>query len=100
MILRTAYLKLTDDHRGERSRERLAQALREGYAELPRVRGTLVGLAADPAARKGWDLAIHLHFDSAEAIAAWEQDPDRLALEQRVLEGAVAFEKVWQWELV
>tara|TARA_B100001989_G_C24144396_1_gene271831 strand:- start:63 stop:365 length:303 start_codon:yes stop_codon:yes gene_type:complete len=100
VILRTSYLKLTEDHQGERARQRLAKALREGYAELPRVRGTEVALAADPAAKKGWDVAVHLRFDSEDAVAAWEQDPATRALEEAVLEPAVAFSKVWSWELV
>lgn len=100
MILRTAYLRLHDTHRGERARTRLAHALREGYAELPRVRGTEIAVAANAAASKGWDLAVHLRFDSDAACTAFEEDPATRALEAEHLDAAVSFYKVWRWELV
>ena len=99
MILRTHYLRLTETSRSQRARERIAKALREGYAALPRVRGTEVGLAHDAAASKGWDVCVHLRFDDEGGIAAFETDPARQALEDEVLGGAVDFVKVWAWEL-
>lgn len=99
MILRTTYLKLTDEHRGERARHRLATSLRLAYANLPRVRGTEVAIAADAAALKGWDLAVHLRFDSDAACSAFEADAETLAVQADHLDGAVDFEKTWRWEL-
>ena len=98
MLVRTTYLRLHEDHRGERARARTAKALREGLSTLPRVRGTEVGLALDPAARKGWDLFVHLRFDSLDDVHAHDEAVATQAV-WTSMEAQIAFEKTWLWEL-
>lgn len=97
MLIQTVYLQLAEDHRTVDARARVANETRAALSGLPHLRGMHVAVPADEASSKGWDLALHLRFDDADGVAAFEGVSAFLAWRR---EAPVNFEKKWVWEIL
>lgn len=100
MILQTAYYKLSPEWSTPAKRKVVADVLRINASELPWVRGTEVGVAADDDSAKGWDIALHLRFDSRKAAQAFAESEGSAQLRADHLTAVIDFEKSWLWTLV
>ncbi|MFK7930735.1 MAG: Dabb family protein [Myxococcota bacterium] len=100
MLIHTVYVQLTEDHRTDKRRRSVADEARVRLSQMPWVRGVHAAVPLEPASAKGWDLALHLQFDNAEGLAAFEKEPEFLAWHDQELGPKRSFEKRWTWDLV
>jgi Stress responsive A/B Barrel Domain len=96
MIERIALYRL----KGDVERRAFATQLRVALASLPAVSGLSVGLPADPAAAKSWDISIVLRFASAEDEARAVASEVYQRAQAELVEPSVDVAKGWSFELL
>jgi hypothetical protein len=92
MIERVMLLKLQEAWSNDAGRAEVAALAREALAAIPALRAASVGIPADEASRKSWDLALTLRFDDLEGAAALHAPP--AALLERI-----ALYKAWSFAI-
>ena len=99
MIQRIALFKLNAENAQGGPRAQIAARTREVLAGLPQVRAIEVGLPADEAAERSWDLSIVLRFDSLEDAEAFRVDPAHRAYADEYMRPRVEVVKAWNFEI-
>jgi hypothetical protein len=94
MVERIMLFKLTEPS----ARQELAALVRASLYDLEGLEELSVGLPADPASEKSWDLSLILRFPSlAIQNAALEGSPFKELMERKLL-GRCAVIKAWSFE--
>ncbi len=74
MIERIVLFKLRNEHATPEQRDEIARETRSRLARCAGVRGISVGMPADEATEKSWDLSVVLHFHALDDVDAFLQD--------------------------
>ena len=97
MVERHLYVKLDGSTDGQR--ERRAKVLRATFGHLPGIQAARVGLPADIASQKAWDLSVVLEFPTLAALENALASDVFLRLERLYLTPNVVVIKAWSFEL-
>lgn len=97
MIVRTVYLKLTDEHATDQGRAQVAARTRAVMAELPMVIGCDVGIPSDAESLRAWDIAIHIRFGSMEDVGPYVIHPIHASYVTEYLTPRVVVKKAWNF---
>jgi hypothetical protein len=100
VIERIQLYKLVGEPSSPNEREARARALADALAGVPGARDVFVGLPADAAAAKSWDVALVLTFDDGEAAEAYLSRAGYREALERALGGSIVVEKGWSFARV
>jgi Stress responsive A/B Barrel Domain len=99
MIQRVVAIKLKPAYSNAADRAQAAAASREVLGAIPGVRALDVGLPADVAAEKSWDLLLLLRFDDLDAVEAYRAHANHRRYMDVFLRPMLDVIKVWNFEL-
>ena len=99
MVIRTVYLKLHDELANPEGRAALAQSARENLPTIPGVTAVHAGVPGDEATEGAWDVALHIHFDSMDAVGPYVVDPGHVKWVRDVLAPRTTFRKAWNFDV-
>lgn len=99
MIERIVLIKLKGEHCNEAAREEIAAHTLATLEGLPGVRKLRVGVPADEASEKSWDLSLVLHFDSLEATEQFRTQPAHRSYVDGYLRPRMEVIKAWNFSL-
>ena len=99
MILRTVFVKLTDELCTPQGRAEFAQKSQEALASFPGVLSAEAGTAADESSAQAWDVALQVRFADMDAVETYRVHPIHLAYLEEVMKPAAVFKKVWNFEI-
>jgi hypothetical protein len=97
-IERYVLLKLHPEHATPEGREAVVAETRRALPQVTGVRAVWVGVPADDASAKSWDVAIRVTLDDIAAVPAYYDDPVHRAYVDAFLAPRVEFKKVWNFE--
>jgi len=97
MIERIVLVKLTD--RAVPNRQAIADYSREVLKRIPGVKDVHVGQPADGPSAAAWDLALVLHFESANDLDPYRLHPDHRAYVDNYLKPRMDAIKAWNFEV-
>jgi hypothetical protein len=100
MIQRVVAIKLKPAYSNDADRAQVATASREVLGGVPGVRALDVGIPADAAAGKSWDLLLLLRFDDLQAVEAYRAHANHRRYMDVFLRPMLDVIKVWNFELV
>lgn len=95
MIVRYTFIKLKDDAVSDR--DRLAAQCRDAALGVPQVVRATVGVPADAASARSWDLALAVTVGDAAAARSWQDDLAWSGFFERVLAPRMSFIKAWDF---
>jgi hypothetical protein len=93
-------IKLKPPYSNAADRAQTAAASREVLGAIPGVRAFDVGLPADGAAEKSWDLLLLLRFDDLDAVEAYRAHANHRRYMDVFLRPMLDVIKVWNFELL
>ena len=99
MIERIVLFKLKDDYCNDAARAEIAARTRKDIGALPQVRAVSVGVPADEASEKSWDISLVVRFDSLEDVAEYAVDPDHRAYVDQYMRERVEVIKAWNFQV-
>ncbi len=99
MIQRFVLFKLVDKHCNDADRREIAAYTRRAITTLPGVQSVDVGVPADEASTRSWDLSLVVYFDDVDAIAAYAEHPDHRRFVDEYMKPRVEVVKAWNFEL-
>ncbi|MDH5493045.1 MAG: Dabb family protein [Myxococcales bacterium] len=100
MIQTIVLFKLDEDHARSEARSEIAAKIREALGELPGVQGLAIGVPADAAAERSWDLSLVLHFEDLETARAFDDHPAHVAFADAYMKPRTQVVKAWLFELL
>ncbi|MCA9531541.1 MAG: Dabb family protein [Myxococcales bacterium] len=96
MIDRVVLYKLRDELTTDEARAEIAAHARVALRSLPGVRDLRVGVPADEASAKSWDLSLVLRFDTLDDLEPYRTDAAHQAFVAYMAERAVV-SKRWNF---
>ncbi|MFW5921255.1 MAG: Dabb family protein [Polyangiales bacterium] len=99
MIERIVLFKLSDEWATDEGRGEVAACSREVLAKVPGVRSLSVGVPADEAAARSWDLSIVLRFDSNDDVEKYRVHPDHRAYVDEYMKPKMEVVKAWNFDV-
>ena len=99
MIDRIVLFKLTDAHAHADSRTRIAVESRAALAAVPGAREVRVGVPADEACARSWDLSVVLRFDDRASMARFLAHPGFVAWFDEAMAPRAEVVKYWAFEV-
>ncbi|MFW6049901.1 MAG: Dabb family protein [Myxococcota bacterium] len=99
MIERIVLFKLKDEHATEAGRREVAEHSRRVLARLDRVVGLSVGVPADDASEKSWDVSIVVRFRSMDDVRAYLVDPAHRRYVDEYMKPRMEVVKAWNFEV-
>ena len=78
MIDRIVLFKLKDEYANDDARAEIAAHSREALGLIPGLVEVRVGVPADEASTRSWDLSIVVRFADLEAMNAYVEHPDHM----------------------
>ena len=99
MIIRTVFVKLTDELCTPQGRGEFAAKSQEALAAIPGVISAECGPAADEASEAAWDVTLHVRFADMAAVKHYATHPLHLAYLDEVMKPAAVFKKAWNFEI-
>lgn len=98
MIERIVLFKLKDAHANDAARREVAAHSRDALEKVPGVRGVSVGVPADEASAKSWDLSIVVRFDAMDDVAPYLAHPDHRRYVDEYMRPRMEVVKAWNFE--
>ena len=99
MIQRIVLFKLKDEYCNDTARAEFAERSRTDLGALSQVRSVTVGVPADEASEKSWDIAISVQFDSMDDVQAYIVDPEHRAYVDGYAMPRIEMRKAWNFRL-
>lgn len=99
MIERIVLFKLKDKYCNPEARAEIAERSRDALASMIGVRSVSVGVPADDASEKSWDLSLVLRFDSMERVKHFSTDPDHRAYVDKYMRPRMEVVKAWNFSV-
>lgn len=99
MIQRIVLLKLDGPSSNPEARAEIARYSREVLASLPGVQQVQVGVAADEASLRAWDISLVVSFDDLDAVTAYLPHPDHRRYVDEYLRPRLEIVKAWNFEV-
>jgi len=99
MIERYVFIKLNADHATDAGRAAVAAHSREIFPTIPGVVGVRVGVPADEAALRSWDISIAVQFASTDDVEPYRQHPIHLAYVNEYLAARKEVLKAWSFDV-
>jgi hypothetical protein len=97
-IERYVLLKLHIQYATPEGRDEVVAESRRALSQVTGVRTVWVGVPADDASARSWDVAIRVTLDDVADIPAYLDDPVHRAYADEFLAPRVEFKKVWNFE--
>jgi hypothetical protein len=98
MIERVVLFKLDGEWTEPARRAEVAAESRARLGRCLGVRALSIGVPADPAAEKSWDLSIVLRFDDLAAYERFRDDPTHRAYVDEYIAPKMELVKAWNFE--
>lgn len=99
MVERYVFLRLNDDLANPAGRAALAERARAVLPTVPGVVSVSIGIPADDASEKSWDVSFVVRFASVDDIPAYIDHPVHQAFVKDDLMPQVKVRKAWNFEL-
>ena len=96
MIERYVFVKLKPQHATDATRAQI-RARSHDLANVPGVRGVVVGTPADAGALHAWDLSVTVRFDTLEDVERYLEHPGHEAYYEGFLEPMIQVVKAWNF---
>ncbi|MEM9067375.1 MAG: Dabb family protein [Myxococcota bacterium] len=100
MIDRIVLFKLNDEHANAAARAEIAAYSKAALAAIPGAIDVRVGLPADEASTKSWDLSIVVRFENLEAVKTYLTHPDHTAYVREYMRPRMVVVKYWNFEAI
>ena len=97
MITRIVLFKLKDEYCTDEARAEIAAYTRSTLEAIAGVQALSVGVPADDASEKSWDLSIILEFGSIEDVTAYRNDPAHRAYVDEYMRPRMEVVKAWNF---
>jgi hypothetical protein len=97
MIERIVLIKVKDEYCTDAAREETAAHTLAALEGLPGLGSVHVGVPADEASGKSWDLSIVLHFDSLRAAEQFRTNPEHRSYVDDYLRPRMEVIKAWNF---
>lgn len=98
MIERIVLFKLKDEYCNDAARDEIAARTRIDIGALKDVRSVSVGVPADEATKKSWDLSLIVRFDTLEDVEAYKVDPAHRAYVDDYMHDRIELIKAWNFQ--
>lgn len=99
MIDRIVLFKLKEAYAHDAARREVAAHSRQVLASVPGVEEVRVGVPADAAAGKSWDLSVVVRFASLDAVEAYRVHPVHRAYVDEYMRPRMEVVKAWNFEV-
>lgn len=99
MIQRIVIVKLIDAESTPEGRQRMAAGLRAALGSIPGLRGLFVGVPADEASARSWDVSVVAHLDTVADVERFHTHPAHEAFAAAHLRPHAAVVKAWSFEI-
>src|SRR5262245_55058241 len=96
MVERYVFVKLKAEHATDAMRAQIRARSRE-LANVPGVRGVVVGTPADAGALHAWDLSLTVRFDTLADVERYLDHPEHEKYYEGFLEPMVQVIKAWNF---
>ncbi len=97
MIERIVLFKLKGEYCNDAARAEIAERTRKDLGSLESVRSVSVGVPADEAAEKSWDLSVIVRFDNLQDVEAYLVDPAHRAYVDDYMRDRLELLKAWNF---
>jgi hypothetical protein len=97
MIERIVLIKVKAEYCTDAAREEIAAHSLAALEGLPGVGHVHVGVPADEASEKSWDLSIVIHFDSLRAVEQFRTNPEHRRYVDEYLRPRMEVIKAWNF---
>lgn len=97
MIERIVLFKLKDEYCNDAARAEIAERSRKDLSALEQVVSVSVGVPADEASEKSWDLSLIVRFKNLEDVAAYIVDPAHRAYVDDYMTERTEMKKAWNF---
>lgn len=99
MIERMVLLKLKDEWATDAGRAAIVEHSMKVLPAVPQVRAVHVGVPADEASERSWDIALVIHLDSVDVLPAYAADPLHADYVANFLAPKVECKKAWNFRI-
>jgi hypothetical protein len=100
MIERMVFFKLKDEYSNDAARAEFAKRTRADLSALQDVRSVTVGVPADEASERSWDISIVVRFDSVDDLQNYMVDPAHRSYVDNYATPRIEVRKAWNFRVV